>query len=68
MEQNSTLKNSFLDKFGGESVIDKQYYINKLNQVLRSGEDKSFVDFGIYNIDVMEYGLSEFLDRTVKNT
>lgn len=54
MKQNPKLKKAFLDKFGQESVIDKQYYIDKLDRVFRSGEDRSFVDFGIYNIDMME--------------
>ena len=61
MEQN--LKKAFLDKFNPEEVIDKEYYIEKLNQVFRSGEDRSFADFGIYNIDMMEYALSEFMDN-----
>lgn len=61
MKQNTMLKKDFLDKFHRESVIDKKYYLDKLNQVFRSGEDKSFVDFGIYNIDMMEYELSEFM-------
>ena len=63
MKQNPKLKKAFLDKFGQESVIDKQYYIDKLNQVFRSGEDRSFVDFGIYNIDMMEYALYEFMNN-----
>ena len=63
MEQNPKLKKAFLDKFGQEDVIDKEYYIEKLNQVFRSGEDGSFADFGIYNIDMMEYALSEFMDN-----
>ena len=63
MKQNLPLKKAFLDKFSQESVIDKEYYIDKLNQVFRSGEDRCFVDFGIYNIDMMEYALSEFMDN-----
>ena len=63
MKQNPKLKKAFLDKFGQEDVIDKEYYIEKLDQVFRSGEDRSFVDFGIYNIDMMEYALSEFMDN-----
>ena len=63
MKQNIQLKKAFLDKFGQESVIDKEFYIDKLNQVFRSGEDRSFVDFGIYNIDMMEYAVSEFMDN-----
>ena len=63
MKQNPKLKKDFLDKFGQEDVIDKEYYIEKLDQVFRSGEDRSFVDFGIYNIDMMEYALSEFMDN-----
>ena len=43
--------------------MDKQYYIDKLNHVFRSGENRSFMDFGIYNIDVVEYALSEFMDN-----
>ena len=61
MKQNTQLKKDFLEEFGKESLIDKQYYIDKLNQVFRSGEDQSFADFGIYNIDMMEYALSEFM-------
>lgn len=63
MKQNPKLKKAFLDKFGQESVIDKQYYIDKLDQVFRSGEDRSFVDFGIYNIDMMEYALYDFINN-----
>ena len=63
MKQIPKLKKAFLDKFGQEDVIDKEYYIDKLDQVFRSGEDTSFVDFGIYNIDMMEYALSEFMDN-----
>ena len=63
MKQNPKLKKAFLDKFGQEDVIDKEYYIEKLDQVFCSGEDRSFVDFGIYNIDMMEYALSEFMDN-----
>lgn len=63
MKQNPKLKTAFLDKFGQESVIDKQYYIDKLDQVFRSGEDRSFVDFGIYNIDMMEYALYDFINN-----
>lgn len=63
MKQNPKLKKAFLDKFGQESVIDKQYYIDKLNQVFCSGEDRSFADFGIYNIDMMEYALYEFMNN-----
>lgn len=63
MKRNFQLKKDFLEEFGKESVIDKQYYVDKLNQVFRSGEDRYFADFGIYNIDMMEYGLSEFIDN-----
>lgn len=63
MKQNPKLKKAFLDKFCQKDVIDKEYYIDKLDQVFRSGEDRSFADFGIYNIDMMEYALSEFMDN-----
>ena len=63
MKQNPKLKKAFLDKFGQEDVIDKEYYLDKLDQVFRSGEDRSFADFGIYDIDMMEYALSEFMDN-----
>ncbi len=63
MKQNPKLKKAFLDKFDQEDVIDKEYYLDKLDQVFRSGEDRSFADFGIYDIDMMEYALSEFMDN-----
>lgn len=61
MDRNPQLKDAFLKEFGGYSSADYDYYSDKLNRVFKTGEDSEFQNHGIYNIDMMAYGLMEFM-------
>lgn len=64
INQNPELKNHILTEFGSEE-LDKEYYLNKLGKVFRSGEDRDFVYHEIYNLDMMALGLSEFMENEI---
>ena len=61
MESDEDLKNRFLNEFQPESVIDKNYYRNKLSRVFEGGKGRDFDDHGFYELDMMEDDLEDFI-------
>ena len=66
-ENNSDLKNRFLDEFSKKSKIDKNYYSKKLKKIFKQGEGPDFRYHEIYDLDRMESGLYEFLRDDIHN-
>lgn len=59
-EYDNELKSRFLSEFQKNS-IDKTYYRNKLSKIFKTGEGKEFEYHEIYDLDLMENGLYDFL-------
>lgn len=59
-ESNPDLKNMFFDEFS-KKPIDKNYYIKKLDEVFKRGEDREFHLHGFYDLDLMESALYDFI-------
>lgn len=62
MKQNPQLKKDFQDLFAKNPPVDRQHYMDRLDRVFQSGQDRYLADIGVYDIDRMEYGLSEFME------
>ena len=60
MESNEELKKRFLNEFQ-DSPIDKKHYEDKLTKVFKTGKGRDFKHHGIYDLDLMEDSLEDFL-------
>ena len=67
LENNLDFKTRFLEEFKLNSLIDKEYYNNKLSIIFKQGESKDFEYHGIYNLDLMESSLKDFLMEDINS-
>lgn len=67
LKKNSDLKNKFLKEFKTKSPINKRYYKNKLKEVFKSGEGKDYQYHEIYDLDLMESDLNDFLTKDISD-
>lgn len=65
LKTNSDLKKDFQERFNQTSVIDKNYYTQKLSKAINQGKSRDFEYHEIYNLDMMENSLSEFLNDDI---
>lgn len=67
LENNNDFKTRFLEEFKLNSLIDKDYYNNKLSIIFKQGESKDFEYHGIYNLELMESSLKDFLMEDINS-
>ena len=60
IEKNKTFKEDFLKKFKNKP-LNKEYYFDKLDDIINSGRDKE----GFYKISVMKKGMMRFLNEDI---
>ena len=65
-KSNSDLKNKFLKEFENTSLINHDFYENKLNKLFESGKDRDFEYTGYYNLNFMKSGLNTFLNEDIE--
>lgn len=66
LNSNDELKSRFLKEFSSKPV-NKTYYKNKLSKVFKTGEDSDFELHELYNLDMMESSLNDFLIKDINN-
>lgn len=66
LESDKELKKRFLNEFKS-SPIDKKHYDDKLSKVFRLGKGRDFKLHGIYDMDVMENSLEDFLIHDISD-
>lgn len=59
-QSNDKLKSKFLKEFKA-NPINKEYYRDKLTNVFKSGEGRDFKHFEVYDLDMMEDSLYDFI-------
>ena len=65
-ESNPDLKDKFLKRFA-DSIIDKDYYTNKLDKIFKKGEGRDFDNHGYHDLDMMEDELYDFIFTDISN-
>ena len=65
-KNNHDLKNRFFERFSN-SLIDKKFYSDKLDDVFKRGEGKDFKHHGFYDLDMMEDSLYDFIFHDISD-
>ena len=63
---NPDLKGRFLERFS-DSLINRDYYNDKLNKIFRKGEGRDFKHHGFHDLDLMSDDLYDFIFTDITN-